>query len=86
MSDYDFNECKFIIEELRFLTFQDFYYNKDIIRFYFNKMTKNGKIFYKWFVYANIHMNERQKNAIWDYLNFFDSDGTELLRFAHFYR
>jgi hypothetical protein len=86
MNDYDFKECKFIDEELRFLTFQDFFYNREIIRLSFNNMTREGKIFYKWFIYANIHMKEKHKNAIWDYLNFYDPDGIGLLKFAHFSR
>ena len=29
----------------------------------------NAKLFYKWYVYANVHMAEHFKNAIWEYLN-----------------
>ena len=31
--------------------------------------TLDNKIFYKWFVYANINISLVQKDAIWEYLN-----------------
>lgn len=79
----DFSECEFIENYLKFYTFVDFLNHKFIIRKNYKNLTKNGKIFYKYYVYANIHITLNQKNKIWDYLNGYD-DGTELLKAAKF--
>lgn len=69
MKDIDFSICSFIKEELSFLTYFDFCKNAKILKAYYEALDKNGKIFYKWYVYANIHMEECYKNYIWEYLN-----------------
>ena len=69
MTDNDFKECQFIKKELCFLDYIEFCYNAKIIKMYYNELSKNGKIFYKWYVYANIHMDEKFKNIIWEFLN-----------------
>jgi len=69
MTDNDFSICSFIKEELNFLTYYDFCKNAKIIKAYYDVLEKNGKIFYKWYVYSNIHMDECYKNYIWNYLN-----------------
>ena len=43
-------------------------------------------IFYKYYVYANIHMNEMFKNRIWSYLNDYDEFGIELLKAKKIYK
>lgn len=66
----DFSECEFIGKEMWYYTFFDFCKNCSAIKYLFSKKLSNaGKKFYMWYVYANIHMNETYKNAIWDYLN-----------------
>lgn len=65
----DFSECEFINDYLRFVSYNDFCKNCNVIRAYYRTLSKNGKQFYKWFVYANILMNEGQKNMIWNFLN-----------------
>ena len=79
----DFSECEFIENQLKFYTYIDFLDHRFIIKKKFNNLTKNGRIFYKYYVYANTHINLNQKNKIWDYLNGYD-DGRELLRIAKF--
>lgn len=69
MKDVDFTTCQFIKEELCFLTYYDFCKNAKILKAFYQAMDKNEKIFYKWYVYSNIHMDECYKNYIWDYLN-----------------
>lgn len=69
MTDYDFKEVEFINKNMRYLTYNDFVKNHDKIKKRFNEMTRHGRIFFKWYVYANIHMNEYLKNIIWEYLN-----------------
>lgn len=69
MKDSDFIECKFIKEELRFLTLEDFYEERFAIKKGYNDLKNNGKIFFKWFLYSNTHINLYQKNCIWDFLN-----------------
>ena len=71
MSDLvDFSECEFISKEMWFYTYPDFGRNCDAIkRLYNNNLSKNAKVFYKWYCYANIHTTMNQKNRIWDYIN-----------------
>ena len=67
----DFSDCAFINEEMKFYTFYDFCDNRIAMKYLFNKLNTNAKLFYMWYVYANIHMDLLFKNAIWDYLNDF---------------
>lgn len=78
---FNFNECEFISNQMKFYTFKEFCQNCYILKLsYEKKLSKNGKIFYKWFIYANIHMTNKQKNKIWDYLNNY-IDKTELYKY-----
>ena len=70
MSDVDFQECRVIENCLCYLTFDEFYKFREVIAKAFNDLSKDGKLFYKYYVYANIHMNRYYKDAIWDYINF----------------
>lgn len=83
---FDFSECRFISETMWFYTYFDFCENRKSIKRLFNVLTENGKLFYKWYVYANIHMNSQYKNAIWDYLNDYDPHGFELLHLKRNYK
>lgn len=76
----DFSVCEFINENMWFFTYNDFCENRFAIKKLFNELDRNGKIFYMYYVYANVRINEQLKNAIWDYLNEFDEKGFELLR------
>lgn len=76
----DFSVCEFINENMWFFTYNDFCKNRFAIKKLFNELDRNGKIFYMYYVYANVRINEQLKNAIWDYLNEFDEKGFELLR------
>ena len=70
MNDNDFKECAFISSEMKFYTYDEFCSNCYAIRrLYEKELTKYGKIFYKWFVYANVHISMGQKNKIWDFIN-----------------
>lgn len=67
---FDFKECDFISTEMKFYTYKDFCRNCNAIkRLYDKQLTKYGKIFYKWYVYANVHITIGQKNKIWDFIN-----------------
>ena len=85
MKDIDFKICRFIEENMYFLTYNDFCDNREIIKELFQQLDKNGRLFYKWYVYANIHMNETYKNYIWDYLVGYD-DGINLMYKRRFYK
>ena len=76
---FDFSECRFIKDALKFYTYKDFCTNRLAIKKMYQTLSDDGKIFYKWYVYANIHMDELKRNYIWDYLND-DDDGTVLLK------
>ena len=69
MTDIDFSACPFIEDILCFLTYTDFCKNAKILKLYYDALEKDAKRFYKWYVYANIHMEEHFKNLIWEYLN-----------------
>lgn len=69
MTDTDFSICPFIEEVLCFITYYDFCKNARVIKAYYDALEKDAKRFYKWYVYANIHMDENYKNIIWNYLN-----------------
>ena len=70
MSDVDFKECKVIKDCLCFLTFDEFCEYRKLIAKSFTELSKDGKLFYKFYVYANIHMELNYKDAIWSYVNF----------------
>jgi hypothetical protein len=70
----DFSECEFIDSEMWFYTYYDFCDQCKTIKRMFDNLSKNGKKFYMWYVYANVHMQEYFKNAIWDYLNLDDKE------------
>ena len=82
----DFSICEFIEERMWFFTYYDFCDNRIQIKRLFDNLTLQEKMFYKWYVYANIHMNDMFKNKIWDYLNEYDLHGEELMRAKRFYR
>lgn len=69
MKDIDFTMCPFIRNELCFLTYFDFCKNAKVLKAYYQILDDNAKRFYKFYVYANIHMNEYFKDRIWEYLN-----------------
>lgn len=70
----DFSECEFIDSEMWFYTYYDFCDQCKTIKRMFDSLSRNGKKFYMWYVYANVHMQEYFKNAIWDYLNLDDKE------------
>lgn len=86
MEYFDFSECQFICERMSFYTYYDFCDNCDRIKKHYKRMNKNARLFYKWYVYANIHMSEFFKNKIWDFLNGYDENGEELYRAKIFYK
>lgn len=76
---FNFKECRFITNEMQFINYIDFCENRKAIKKLYKSLSDNGKIFYQWYVYANIWMSEFYKNKIWDYLNDDDPHGFELL-------
>ena len=70
MTDFDFQFCDFIEVEMSFLTYDDFINKCSDIKQAYQGLNKYQKRFYKWYVYANIHIREQLKNTIWEYLNF----------------
>lgn len=70
MSDVDFRECRVIKDCLCFLTFDEFCKYRKLIVKSFAELSEDGKLFYKFYVYANIHMELNYKDAIWSYVNF----------------
>lgn len=86
MVNEDFSICEFIEERMWFFTYYDFCDHKEQIKTLFDFLSLNQKKFYKWYVYANIHMNESFKNKIWDYLNGYDEYGENLMRAKQIYK
>lgn len=67
MTESDYKECRFIDTEMRFTTFDSFLRDARAIKRLYSAL--NHKIFYKWYVYANIHISLNRKNLMWCYLN-----------------
>lgn len=86
MKDVDFSVCPFIKDELCFLTYNDFCRNAKILKLFYEAMEDDAKIFYKWYVYSNIHMDEYFKNLIWEYLNGGEEQYIELIDNIRKYR
>lgn len=84
--DIDFSFCDFIEEYMWFFTYYDFCDNRYYLKRMFKTFSTNERIFYRYYVYSNIHMDIQYKNAIWDYLNDYDPHGGELLRLKKLYR
>lgn len=84
MTDFDFEFCDFIDLEMSFITYNDFCSKCKTIKELYKPLNKHQKRFYKWYVYANIHMKEMHKNAIWEYLNFDDTIYyLDLIKYKH---
>ena len=67
MTEADYKECRFIDIEMRFTTFESFVQDARAIKRLYRAL--NHKIFYKWYVYSNIHISLYRKNIMWSYLN-----------------
>lgn len=63
----------FIKTDMCFYTFKDFVDNAKYIKSIFDTSTKYEKQLYKLYVYANVHIELKKKNRIWDFLNDFGS-------------
>jgi len=74
MKDIDFSTCEFIDKVLCFYTYIDFCKNCKLLKMFYSNLDDDAKRFYKWYVYANIHIDEAHKNLIWDYLNFSEEE------------
>ena len=81
MTDVDFKECRLINEYLCYLTYDDFCMHRKIIKTMFDNLSAEGKMFYKYYVYANIHMEVKFKDIIWTYLN--DATGNVEIDLLH---
>lgn len=69
MNDVDFSTCRFIKENMYFYTYTDFCNASKRLKAMYDTLDENQRLFYKWYIYANIHMSEFFKNLIWNYLN-----------------
>ena len=87
MQDIDFTQCEFIKENMNYLTYFYFCNSCHTIKCLYNTLDKNAKRFYKWYVYANIHMDLSFKNIIWDFLNVDDPEAyVTLIEQKRFYK
>ena len=67
MTEEEYKECRYIDNNLKFYTYRDFKRDAFYLRVLYNKLPH--KIFYKWYIYANIHLTMKQKNIAWAFLN-----------------
>lgn len=65
----DFTQCRLIEERMRFADIYDFANASVVIKARFEKLSNEGKLFYKYFVYAHSNTTTEEKNAIWEFLN-----------------
>lgn len=69
MKIVDFTDCRFIENCMRYSDIKDFANISHILKARFKMMKPDGKLFYKYFVYAHTNTTENEKNIIWEYLN-----------------
>lgn len=67
LTELEYKECRYIDNEMKFYTLDSFIQNAGAIKRLYKCL--NHKIFYKWYVYSNIHTSLKRKNMIWSYLN-----------------
>lgn len=65
----DFSKCEFINEIMSFYTYYDFCDDCKRIKKLYQALDRNAKLFYKWYLYANTHIDLYYKNIMWEYLN-----------------
>ena len=66
-----YKTCIYIEYEMSIADFRDFLKNAPAIKNLYEQLELAQKRMYKWYVYANICMKLKQKDAIWQYLNGF---------------
>ena len=84
--NFDLSVCEFIEENMWFYTYIDFCDNAIFIKKKYESLKPLEKKLYRWYVYANTHMNETFKDRIWSYLNDYDEFGIELLNAKKIYK
>ena len=67
MTESDYLECRYIDTEMRFTTFESFIKDAGAIKRMYKCL--HHILFFKWYLYANIHISLKRKNMIWLYLN-----------------
>ena len=65
----DFTQCRLIEERMRYADIYDFANASAVIKARFKLLSSEGKLFYKYFVYAHVNTTPDEKNVIWDFLN-----------------
>jgi len=78
-------DCDFIDARLQFINYNDFIERMGLIKKIYKRLTPKGIQFYKWYIYANVHMNRIYKDIIWDYLNG-DKDDEYVLKMQKRYK
>lgn len=56
-------------ENMTFVTFNDFYERRKIIKSLFTMLNKDMKDIYKMYIYSNRILSDRKVDCIWEYLN-----------------
>ena len=67
MTEEEYKECRYIDNNLKFYTYRDFKRDAFYLRVLYDKLPH--KIFYKWYIYSNIHLTMKQKDIVWSFLN-----------------
>lgn len=86
MNKSDFSICPYIEQEMWVVTYDDFCDRRFGLKRLYGLLTDDQKIFYKWYIYSNVHMKETFKDLIWDYLNGYDEQGKELMKKKRSYK
>lgn len=67
MSEEEYKECAWIDNNMKFYTYKQFKGSAFYLKRLYQRLPH--KLFYKWYVYANIHLSISQKNIVWSFLN-----------------
>ena len=66
MKEEEYKECRYIEDELKFCTYQEFLENAEAIKKQYEGL--NNLIFYRWYVFSH-DFSLGKKTKIWEFLN-----------------
>lgn len=66
MTEKEYEECRYIENDMSFITYEDFVKHCYVIKRMYQNL--KYKVFYKWYVYSH-EMHKKKKDKIWEFLN-----------------
>lgn len=63
------SDVDFISKEMQFYSYEDFMNNAEWIKRLYQKLNRNGKKMYMWYVFSKRYISFNKVSQIWDILN-----------------